>query len=175
MMTIYNPLEKLSPRHYAAMRRIICGDTTKEICEEMGWNSTYLTMLKSDPLFAAELKAQEEKIKSRFVEAVAKGEVVDPVRDELDKAKVEAIRMNIELMKNATSEAVRQRSAWDILDRAGYKPTEKVESTTKVVVDDKNMRDLEAGFAFLRTMQTPSPSGGSGAVDGNVGGATEES
>ena len=47
-----------------------------------------------------------------------------------------------DLAKNAQSEQVRLKAVMDILDRSGYKPTDKVEQT--VSYDDKSTDELRA-------------------------------
>jgi len=58
-----------------------------------------------------------------------------------------------ELAKNAQSEQVRLKAVMDILDRSGYKPTDKVEQT--VTYDDKTTDELKAELANLMGFEEP--------------------
>jgi len=57
-----------------------------------------------------------------------------------------------DLAKNAQSEQVRLKAVMDILDRSGYKPTDKVEQT--VSYDDKSTDELRAELNDLLGDQT---------------------
>jgi predicted DNA-binding protein (UPF0251 family) len=143
----YMNLQKLSPRHYVIMRYLLLGYSQKDTAEKLGISKQMVTDLYNSPLFRTEFDKRLARIMDVHAETAGKCE--DPVRVEIEKAKVEAIRTNIELMRQAENERVRQASAWDILDRAGYKPKDVVEQTTRVVIDDKNAADIRAALADI--------------------------
>jgi len=77
--------------------------------------------------------------------------MLDPVNQILQNACEESAHTNVQLMRSG-SEKVRQLSAWDILNRRGYRPAEHVamdgELRLKGVAADninKALEDLEDG------------------------------
>jgi hypothetical protein len=74
------------------------------------------------------------------------------IREAVGKAfghrSVEAAKIVFDLAKNSTNEATRYNAAADVLDRAGYKPKDKVEILDDEPVDaDDLMRQVAASLA----------------------------
>jgi DNA-binding transcriptional regulator YiaG len=130
------------------------GESQSAVAQRLGVSGQMVSDLFNSPLFQAEYQQQLAKIMDTHADYAAKCE--DPVRAELDKVKVEAMRENIRLMRNGESERIRQASAWDILDRAGYKPRDVVEQTTRVVIDGKQAEGLRAALEDLGKIESES-------------------
>lgn len=149
------PLQKLNHRHYEIMRRLLRGERDKEIAEAMNITPNRISSIKHDPLFVEEFERFRDLINSRTVEAIAKGEVDDPVRRRLQEIRMDALEENIALMRHAESETVRQRSAWDLLDRAGYRPKEQIEQKVEQTVrfSQEDLENIRAGLRDLRRLR----------------------
>lgn len=61
-------LQKLHPRHYAAIRLRIEGRPNSYICEQIGCKERVLHLWFSDPLVKAELARQMERVQEMFAE-----------------------------------------------------------------------------------------------------------
>lgn len=83
------------------------------------------------------------RLKTRFQEYIQQA-----VKDNIGKMVPGALEIVNYLAINAESEQVRLKAAQDILDRAGYKPTNKTEQTV-VSVEEKSTEELEAELASL--------------------------
>lgn len=107
----YKPLQKLSPRHYEAMNMLVFGRMTeKEIAEDLGVTQKTLSAWQHDDLF---LSAQDELMRQKYKNMAR-----------------EAQQIILDLARNAKNENVRMSCSKDILDRSGWKPTDKTELTT---------------------------------------------
>ena len=93
----------------------------------------------------------EAEIEKGVIKKLGEGRALDPVNQILQDACEESALTNVKLMRSG-SEKVRQLSAWDILNRRGYKPKEIVamegELRLKGVAANhinKALEDLEDG------------------------------
>ena len=86
-------------------------------------------------------KTAGHKLKNQF-----SGEIEERTRKMLQDAVPAALGQLRTLSNEALSEAVRLGAVRDILDRAGYKPVERVESTSRIETAsmDDLRRELEA-------------------------------
>lgn len=142
-------IQKLNERHREIIRRLVCGETNKEIAAELGLTPEYIGMLKSDPVFQAELQRVREQVHQTFVEEAA----TVSIRPALQQHAREALDTLVALMRDARSERVRQLSAIDLLDRAGYRPTERIEARhTLEAVDEKTAADIRQAIEDLRKL-----------------------
>ena len=80
------------------------------------------------------------KLKKQFRE-----EIADRTRTRLMDGAGMALYTILDLVKNSTSDTVKLAAARDLLDRSGYKPTEKIEQT----VMEKSTDELRAELAQL--------------------------
>jgi len=74
-------------------------------------------------------------------------EIAEATRNALNHHAAMSVKNLVELANNAESESVRLQANKDLLDRAGYKPTDKVEQT--VTYDDKTTDELKAELATI--------------------------
>jgi len=109
------------------MRLLIAGERKGDIARIFGISPVYLSQLMKDPLFRAEFEKLEGEVRKRLIEQTAGYDTSDPVRKEIEREKLNAIRTIADLMKSSRSEQVKHLSARDILDRAGYIPPKRQE------------------------------------------------
>jgi hypothetical protein len=116
-------IKKMLPRYRDLMRRIVCGQPRRQIELEMNMSSGNYTVIIGSPLFKAELAKMQVELDKIVLDKLSTSKVEDVVDRKLKKASPEAADVNISLLRSS-SEKTRQRSAFDILDRTGHKPTE---------------------------------------------------
>lgn len=104
--------KKLTPRHREIMRRLLEGAPRSVIAEEMGLTPQAITIISTSQLFQAELCKMETDADFQVIRRAE-----DLSNEALDTLK--------NLMRFARSEAMKQRAADSILDRAGYSKVEK--------------------------------------------------
>ena len=145
------PIRRIIPRYRDLMRRLICGQTRRQIEREMNMSSDNYTVIIGSPLFKAELNKMQTELDKQVLDKLSTSKVEDVVDKKLKAASPEAADRDIELMRS-TSEKVSQRSVFDILDRTGHKPTEHylAEGSLELkgeVVDDikKALEDMGEG------------------------------
>jgi len=129
-------LKKLKPRHLDIIRRMLVGQTDQEICLELGVSESRLSVLKSDPTFAARLEMESEKLHQQFLEQRADAmEVIEDVQAEMVNLAIEAAQTGT-LKGRQLSTKDQLKSIWDLLDRGGSKKAEKK------IVGHVNIADL---------------------------------
>jgi len=140
-------LKKLTPRHKEIIRRLIVGETPKEISEGLGMHPATIDRLQSDPVFAAELNTLEQRANHRLTDAA---ERLDALKI-IDLAAGESAQLCRQVVGNKVPDApdisidLRVKSAWDILDRKGHG---KIAKSATVNISDliiEASRQREAG------------------------------
>ena len=63
-------LQLIRPRHREIMRRLVVGQSQKEIAEEMGLSLGRLSIIINSPLFKAELMKMEKDVRAKAVETI---------------------------------------------------------------------------------------------------------
>ena len=131
--TILQQPKHITGRHQALMRRLAAGVTLQDAAEELGYSIQRASIVSNSPLFQEEYKKLLEDIKAGVVKVEASIAHMDGgVRKRLEVEAIQSLEALIGLRDSATSERVRQISAMDILDRAGYKATDKVEARVEL-------------------------------------------
>lgn len=145
------PIRKMLPRYRDLMRRLVCGQSRRQIEREMRMSSGNYTVIIGSPMFKAELAKMEEELNKQVLDKLSTSKVEDVVDRKLKGASPEAADVNIALLRSS-SEKTRQRSSFDILDRTGHKPKEhyvaegSIEITGEVVDDIKKaLKDMGEG------------------------------
>ena len=110
-------LSSLKTRHREIARLMLLGKSNNEISELIGISPTRISQIKSDPMFRGYLASLEERCDRQVMD----------VRQRLANLSHEALDVVEELLKDDKS-SIQLAAAKDILDRAGYKPVEKVET-----------------------------------------------
>ena len=125
-------LKHLSSRHRAMMRYLIAGTPQEELVVIFGLTQPRLSVIMNSPLFRIELAKMQKEVNAQFVENESSKVHTSDVRGKLQEEALRSLDKIIELRDGAVSERVRQLSALEILDRAGYKAAEKIESRIEV-------------------------------------------
>lgn len=122
--------KRIKGRDLEILSRHLLGMSNKDIALDLGISETTVSQKINSDWFRNELA----EILASTVTKIANGQY-SPMTIARAHA-LEAMNKNIDLMRQARSERVAQLSAWDILDRAGYKAPQKVE-----VVDVNDLFD----------------------------------
>lgn len=109
--------EKLSPRHHMILAMRAAGVTNNDIAGALGMTPARVSVIVNHPL--------AQPILARLVGQAVQSTLTD-VRTFIQAHAMEAMVTNVDLMRNSKKDEVRQRSVFDILDRAGFKPKEVV-------------------------------------------------
>ena len=128
-------LDKLNLKHRNLMRELVSGATYAVAGARTGFSHPTVARLMCSPLFKQEVEILRKEVDGRFAEDLAQ----QPVNHSSFSTTIEAEVMAslttlIEIRDDDTVSAkVRQKSATELLDRAGYKaPEEKIE---RVVIE----------------------------------------
>jgi len=153
--TIAMQPKHLSSRHRAMMRYLISGKPQGEVAELFGMTPSRFSIICNSPLFKAERTQMETEIGGQFVENEGGKVHRDAVREKLMQEALASLDTVIALRDGATSERVRQLSALEILDRAGYKAPERIEGNVEVDASEGlvnaiscAMREMKDGSAL---------------------------
>jgi len=115
-------LKKITFRHKEVMRRLLVGETPKEIAEELGLAVATINGWLRDPLFASTLSELEYNTKTSMLSADGRVEALQIITESMKDA---AILARETMGDTTVDRGLRMKSAWDILDRGGLKPTDK--------------------------------------------------
>lgn len=114
--------KKLTPRDNEIIRRLIAGQVPIEIAEDLGMSAQTIRKNLHDPLYATELGRLEYEIQRRLTDSDARLDALEILQDKAGKA----AQLCTGVMEDDTRPIdLRMKSAWDILDRTGFKATEK--------------------------------------------------
>jgi len=123
--------KRLRQRHKLAIRLEACGMTNNQIAEHLGYTPSRISIILNDP--------RADEIRAGMSSLVADN--LDDIALRLQHYAGEALTEVVDIMRESTSDTVRQRSAFDILDRAGYNKIEKhISATTNI--SDKQVAQL---------------------------------
>jgi predicted transcriptional regulator len=107
--------ERIRPIHQQIVALAACGLKNKEIAEKLGVSESHVSVILNHP----ETQDLKNQLTTDYVVALTRN-----TRTRIEAAANEAIDKVVALMRHGKSEQVQQRSAFDILDRAGFKPRE---------------------------------------------------
>ena len=138
-------IKQMTSRYREIMRRIVCGQSSQQIKRELRMTDSHYSIITHSSLFQEELKQMEDEIKERMITDLAELRTVDPVTKIFHDAAEEAATKDVQLMRSG-SEKVSQLSAWDILDRAGYKPKEHFTAEGAIQIQGKIEADIKAAL-----------------------------
>jgi hypothetical protein len=91
--------------------------------------------------------AKTAEVNGSIMRKKLSAEIAEATRNALTHHAAMSVKNLVELANNAESESVRLQANKDLLDRAGYKPTDKLEQT--VTYDDKTTDELKAELASI--------------------------
>ena len=113
--------------HEDLLKRLVAGETMKEISISMKMSESYLSVVANSPLFKTRLEA-------------IRTENYKQIGERLEEYSHEALDKIVEKMRNAKQDAIQLSAAKEILDRSGYV---KVDKTMSVVADaEKVIREM---------------------------------
>lgn len=138
----HEPLE-LSPRHKTILALSAVGLKNKEIAEVLGIQPATVSVVRGHP----DAQPILAKLTADHVAAVS-----NDVRECITGASMEAFLTVQDLMRSAKNETVRMNSAFDIMDRAGFKPKE-ASPTVNLSLGDGAGVFLQA----MREIREPTP------------------
>ena len=124
--------KQLNSRHRILMRLLITGMQLKDAAKEVDYNLQRAQTIVSSPLFKLEKSKMEKEIRDRYTTNESKRGLPENIRSKLQDEALFALDEIVRLRDKGTSEGIRQRSAFDILDRAGYKAPDKFEGIVAV-------------------------------------------
>ncbi len=117
--TPQNALQLIRPRHREIMRRLVCGQTQREIAEELSLNEGRLSIIINSPLFKVELKKMEKDVRARAVANIG------DVSARVAKMQGPALDVLEKIITNKTEKEVpyslKRAAAMDVLELAGAK------------------------------------------------------
>ena len=152
----WQPL-KLTSRHKEILRRTLLGQSQVDIAKALGMTQVGVNQIVNSDKFQRNLHALQGTLEQMIIEGIVDRELNDPVRQKLDEYKLDAINEMFYLMKHAESETVRRASAADILDRAGYKPREVVETQHSFNVSGETEDNIKKALKDLGIETDPEP------------------
>ena len=113
--------------HEDLLKRLVAGETMKEISISMKMSESYLSVVANSPLFKTRLEA-------------IRTENYKQIGERLESYSHEALDKIVEKMRSAKADAIQLQAAKEILDRSGYV---KVDKTMSVVADaEKVIREM---------------------------------
>ena len=142
--------KKLNSRHRALMRELVAGATLKEAADRLGFTTVRVSQLVNSALFKSEMARMQEKIDKLFVEGEAEKPSLEAVRERLTGETGNSLNTIVSLRDNAESESVRQKSALEILDRAGVKAPTQIEASVSIEVDISVANMLETALKEIQ-------------------------
>ena len=147
----------ISSRHRAIMRCQIAGHTISEIAEMMGMTVPRVSLIVNSPLYKEEKLKMEEEVKQEFVKTEGSKVQSDLIRVRLKEEALASLDTLIRLRDDAGSERVRQLSAIEILDRAGYKSSDKFEGEVVIDASDGLIDAITQAMKEMREKKDASP------------------
>ena len=109
------------------MKRLVAGETMREVSMAMKMSESYLAVVANSPLFKLRLEA-------------IRTENYKQIGERLENYSHEALDKIVEKMRGAKADAIQLAAAKEILDRSGYV---KVDKTMSVVADaEKVIREM---------------------------------
>ncbi|MHA1262804.1 MAG: hypothetical protein ACTSSA_12065 [Candidatus Freyarchaeota archaeon] len=120
----------------------------KDVAAQVGVRPSTITGWLKDEDFKALIKQYEQEIMSEFKEQIEVEQ--DRVRRKLMEYAEPALDTLFELMISAQSERVRQISAQDILDRAGYVKKQQIDMDTEITVPLEMWQNIQTALKELK-------------------------
>ena len=133
----YQP-KKLSPRHLAIMRELLCGTRQKEISQLFSITPNRLSTIINSPRFKEKMGEMKNTLTEKFTTKEAtKDSVVDKARKIIEDNLEEGVRNVVDIMKDVkTSPDVSLRASTVLMDRGGLVKMEKVRVEGKMDISE---------------------------------------
>lgn len=137
-------LKKITIRHKEVMRRLLVAETPKEIAEELGLVTATINGWLRDPLFASTLTELEYETRTKILGADGRVEALEVITSSMKDA---ALLARDTMGDPLLDRGLRMKSAWDILDRGGLKPTDKKlvahMNLSDLIIEARKQREAE--------------------------------
>lgn len=118
-------LKRLTYKHKEILRRLVVGQDVKVIEQELNVSAATINRLqRHDPLFMSELSALQQAANGNITDSMERLSVMETLEEAAYDA-ADFCRNVITGKVDDTPVDLRLKSAFDVLDRTGYKPTEK--------------------------------------------------
>jgi hypothetical protein len=142
-----NGIKRFLQRHFKIIDLVIEGKTDTDIAKELGMSRQQVCNITNSPAFQHQLSLRREKSETVHDAVVAQQAAIglESVQKKIADAASDAAQAIIKQL-GSESEVTVRRAAQDILDRAGYVATRKVETSNKslvVVMDEELLKRLE--------------------------------
>lgn len=111
-------LQLVRPRHREIMRRLVCGQTQRDIAREMGLGEARLSIIVNSPLFKVELRKMERDVRAKAVDSI--GDVASRIA-KLQKPALDVLEKIVIDDKGVAPLRLKRDAAMDILELAGTK------------------------------------------------------
>ena len=140
----YHP-KVFSERHKIVVALKALGWKNPDICREVGLEPATVSKILGDP----RAKVLRKQINEQYIE-----ETVTDTQEKIQAHTLEAFDTVLGLMRGSKLDRVRQTSAFDILDRGGFKPKEQI-ITAKFNISPEDSRALLE--VLLESKKEPEP------------------
>lgn len=149
------------PKHAEILCMIYEGMPTTEIAESMGVSLNTIQRVTHSDLFKQKLGLLQKRAEIKITSHITIGSAVDDARKLFSEKALEIAQTMLTLAQNGGTSKIQYMACKDILDRAGLKPIEIVETRDRVfspaeVVHAKAVLD-EAQAVITRLRTQPSP------------------
>lgn len=124
-------IQSLNSRHFKIISLCLRGWTNKQIAEHLAMSTGQVSIIVNSPSFQHELSLRRSKMNDLSDSAEVKAE--DEVTAAIRKGSLEAVQRLLAGLKSP-DESVAIRSSTEILDRAGYPKTSRIESKNLTVI-----------------------------------------
>ncbi len=142
----------LNDRHRKLMRLLLSGkyDLTRA-AEVVGMTVARASLVSNSPLFIEEMERMRQGIADGFIKIESETEHMDGgVTAKFEEEALASLNVLISLRDGATSERVKQVSALEILDRAGYAKKEKIEGRLQLDASEGLVNAINASIQQMR-------------------------
>lgn len=147
-------MKKLNPMHRMVMRMVMQGTPQVEIAAKMGVTKEHVCQVCNDPTFQEALKGLQDELDEMVLKGTAEAVVQDPVRRVFLEAREKAANTVVGLM-DAKSDTIKQKSAFDILDRLGYKTREETKTDLTINIGKKAETTLDETLKEMGVDMSP--------------------
>lgn len=105
--------KKLRSKHFDIARRLVLGQTVKEISRDIGLNYDYVRIITQTPVFETYLKDLQAKTESQFVKQV------DTLHQKISDEQVSSVEKLVSLRDSADKDETQLRAAMSLLAAGG--------------------------------------------------------
>ena len=133
------PVTYLWERHKEIARLVLCGKKPIEICRDLGYTPTWMSVVMNSPVFKTYLSKLRERTE----------EDVFDVRKRLTQGAEKGVLELLAILDDASaSPGLKAKVSMDFLDRAGFPKVTKTESTNvQITLDAARIEELKRNRA----------------------------